>query len=288
MSKEKNKNKKQSIIETVRQINNQEALKKQEKFEKQNEIEREKYGKKNAEEKKEVLKVRQGIVTESEILENNEKKVKYTFWQKFKNFIYHNKWWLGFTTFFVIIGSFLIYDTVTTIRADVRVMLLTDDDDLQGASQKLHEYFNGYVFDYNEDDRQYTDIVSIPISHNMEENYQSAVGYENSLTNLSTQFQLCECMIILADSAVDELIDPDETLENLEKYYPECPYVDGARIYLKDTKFAELIGIDNEDIPDDLFLAVRKPIVLLSEEETAQTNYKYAMETIKKVIEDLE
>ncbi len=284
MSKEK----KQSILDTVRQINNKEELEKQERFEKKNNLEREQYSQKNAKEKKEVLKVRQGVTEESELLAGNNEKVNYTFGQKVKNFFYHNMWWLGIATFIVLIAAFLTYDTLTTIRSDVRVMLLTDDEDLQTNAELLHEYFNGHVIDYNEDDRQYTDIVAIPISHNMEDNYQSAVGYENSLTNLSTQFQLCECMMILADSAVDELIEPETTLENLEKIFPDCPYVEGRKLMLKNTNFAELVGINNEDIPDDLYLAVRTPIELLSTKETGETNYKNAMATIKSVIKELE
>ena len=281
------KEKKQSILDTVREINNKEALEKQERFEKQNNKFREKYGQELENEKKEILKVKQGISDSSELFAEDSVAREYTFADKLKNFIYHNKWWLGIAAFIVFIAAFLTYDTLTTVRADVRIMLLTDDDTLQFNTQKLHEYFNGHVVDYNEDDRQYTDIISIPISKNMEDNIKSAVGYENSLTNLSTQFQLAECMIILADSAVDELIEPDETLQNLELFFPDCPYIEGNRLMLKDSGFAELIGCKNEDLPDDLFLAVRKPAKNLSDEETNQTNYDNAMETLKSVVEQL-
>ncbi len=281
------KEKKQSILDTVREINNKEALEKQERFEKQNNKFREKYGQELENEKKEILKVKQGISDNSELFAEDSVAREYTFADKFKNFIYHNKWWLGIAAFIVFIAAFLTYDTLTTVRADVRIMLLTDDDDLQFNTQKIHEYFNGHVIDYNDDDRQYTDIISIPISKNMEDNIKSAVGYENSLTNLSTQFQLAECMIILADSAVDELIEPDETLQNLELFFPDCPYIESNRLMLKDSGFAELIGCKNEDLPDDLFLAVRKPAKNLSDEETNQTNYDNAMETLKSVVEQL-
>jgi hypothetical protein len=282
------KQKKQSILDMVKEINDREALEKQERFEKKNNLAREKYGLKNAEDKKEILKVRQGISEDSVIFADIGKKENYTVVEKIKNFFYHNMWWLGITTFIVLIAAFLTYDTLTTIHSDVRVMLLTDDNELQNASPQLHEYFNKHVIDYNDDDRQYTDIVSIPISRNMEDNYKSVVGYENSLTNLSTQFQLCESMIILADSAVDELIEPETTLENLEEFFPNCPYVKGCKIMLKDSNFAELIGINNEDIPDDLYLAVRTPIELLSDKETCETNYQNAMATVKSVVKELE
>ncbi len=286
------KEEKQSLNQTIRQINNNEELKKQERFEKKNDLFREKYGKQLDEDKKDILKVKQGLADED--IFNEELTVKkYSFGDKVKNFIYHNKWWLGITTFAVFMVGFLAYDTLTTIRSDVRVMLLSDCDELQAKTDEIHKYFNGHVIDYNDDGRQYTDIVSIPISHNQEENIESALGYENSLTNLSTQFQLAECMMILADSAVDVYIEPETTLENLEELFPDCPFAKGNKLMLKDTKFAELIGCKNEDIPDDLYLAVRIPASRipaqsLSDEETNHTNYENAMATLKSVIAQLE
>lgn len=288
------KEKKTSLIDTVKQINNKEELEKQERLEKKINLQREQYGKQLDEEKKDVLKVRQGIADESEVFADDDSgEKKYSFGEKIKNFIYHNKWWLGITTFLVAMAAFLIIDTLTTIRSDVKVMLLSDDDELQVRMDNIQEYFNGHVVDYNNDGRQYTDVVFIPISRNAEDNIKSAVGYENSLTNLSTQFQLAECMMILADSAVDDYIEPEVTLENLEKYFPDCPFVKGNKLFLKDTNFAELIGCKNEDIPDDLYLAVRLPASQiqassLSDEETNQTNYENAMETLKSVIKQLE
>lgn len=288
MKKIEKKKKEPGFIETVRKINNQEELEKQERFEKQNEMQREKYGQHNAEEKIEVLKLKQGVIDKSDKISSNSDTVKvYTKTEKFKNFIYHNKWWLGVASFITIIVAFLIYDTLTTIRSDVRVMLLSDNDDLQIHKKQIHEFFNSYVIDYNKDGRNYTDIVFIPISADQEKNISSAYGYENSLTNLSTQFQLGECMMVLADSAADEYIEPETTLEDLEVYFPDCPYVDGCKFYLKDTEFAKMINLELKDIPDDLYIGVRKIARNLSTEETNKTNHDNAIETLKAVVRDL-
>ena len=72
----------------------------------------------------ELLKIKQGIIKESDILDlSSEEKKHYNLWQKFKNFIYHNKWWLGIFSFFILIAAFLIYDKVTTVKADINVLL---------------------------------------------------------------------------------------------------------------------------------------------------------------------
>ncbi len=282
------KKKSNGFVDTIRQINNQEELRKQERFEKYNEAQREKFGQQNAEEKIEVLKLKQGVIDKSDkIAPGDGKDKKYTKSEKFRNFIYHNKWWLGIASFCAIIAAFLVYDTLTTIRSDVRVMLLSDDDDLQIHKNQIHEFFNSYVIDYNEDGRNYTDIVFIPISYDEGKNISSGGAYENSLSNLSNQFQLGECMMLLADSAVDVYIEPENTLENLEVYFPDCPYVDGYRFYLKDTEFAERIGLEPEDIPDDLYIAVRKVASNLSSYETNKKNHDNAIETLKAVVRDL-
>ncbi len=282
------KKKENGFIETVRKINNQEELKKQERFEKKNDILREKYGQKNAEEKIEVLKLKQGVIDQSDAINSGGNTARsYTKTDKIKNFLYHNKWWLGIASFITIIAAFLIYDTLTTIHSDVRIMLLSDNDNLQIHKNQIHEFFNSYVIDYNEDDRNYTDIVFIPISYDKGKNIASGGNYENTLSNLSNQFQLGECMMLLADSAADYYIEPETTLENLEEYFPDCPYVEGHKFYLKDTEFAKMIGLKPDEIPDDLYIAVRKPAKNLSSDETNKTNYDNAMETLKTIVKDL-
>lgn len=73
--------------------------------------------------------------------------------------------------------------------------------------------------------------------------------------------------MIIADSKSSDLIQPENTLENLEVYFPDCPYVKGYGLYLKDTKFAELIGYEENTVPDDLYIGIRKVTTNLSSEK---------------------
>lgn len=289
---DKEKGKKQpGILETVHMVNEQEKKKKEEeilRFEKEEENEREEYSHKLAEEKVELLKIKQGVIEESDKLElSADDKKHYSIWQKFKNFIYHNKWWLGITSFFVLMAGFLIYDTLTTVKADINVMLLCNDTDLYSHYKSMGEVFDDYVNDYNDDGRQYVNIIYIPISDDESENTQSLYGYENSLTNLTTQFQLGETMMIIADSKSSDLIQPENTLENLEVYFPDCPYIKGYGLYLKDTKFAELIGYEENSIPDDLYIGIRKVSSNLSSEKDTQENHDNSIELLRNIINDL-
>lgn len=286
---DKNKKKKQGIIDTVRQVDEKERQKleaeKEEELKVQ-EKEREEYGKTLAEEKVELLKLKQGVISESDKLDlKPDEKKHYTPWQKFKNFIYHNKWWLGISTFFVLIAAFLVYDTLTTTKPDIKFMLLCNDTELYYRIEDIGKYFDQFTDDYNDDDKNCADILYIPISENEDTNSMGL--YESSLTKLSAEFQMGETMLVIADKNSAELIMPEETLVNLEELYPDNPNVKEYGFYLKDTDFAELIGYTDGNIPDDIYIGIRKVTQTLTSEKEMQEHYDQAIETLDKIIKEL-
>lgn len=286
---DKNKKKKQGIIDTVRQVDEKERQKleaeKEEELKAQ-EKEREEYGKTLAEEKVELLKLKQGVISESDKLDlKPDEKKHYTPWQKFKNFIYHNKWWLGISTFFVMIAAFLVYDTLTTTKPDIKFMLLCNDTELYYRIEDIGKYFDQFTDDYNDDDKNCADILYIPISENEDTNSMGL--YESSLTKLSAEFQMGETMLVIADKNSAELIMPEETLVNLEELYPDNPNVKEYGFYLKNTDFAELIGYTDGNIPDDIYIGIRKVTQTLTSEKEMQEHYDQAIETLDKIIKEL-
>ncbi len=283
-----NNDKKQGIFETVRQVDAQEKLKKEKALEesvKKEEKQREEYGKTLAEEKIELLKLKQGVIDDSEKLDlSPETKKKYTLWQKIKNFIYHSKWWLGIASFLALVAGFLIYDTLTTTKADQMIMFLCDNTELYACFDQMTEYFDSIAEDYNDDGKVYADVLYIPIANDPQ---ADNVGlYESNLTKLSAEFQMGQTMLIIADSKSDDLTVPHETLVNLEEMFPDNPNVKGYGYYLKGTKFAEVIGYEGE-ITDDMYIGVRKVTKTLTSEEDTKENYDHALETLEKLMDDL-
>lgn len=287
-----NKNKKnQSIFETVRQVDENEKLKLEKKkadAARIEEKEREEYNKTLAEERVELLKIKQGLIKKSDKINlTPDEDKKYTLWQKIKNFIYHNKWWLGITTFFVLIAAFLVYDTLTTTKADINIMLLCDDTDLYVHYQDISEYFDGLTDDYNNDGENYANVLYIPISDDESVNTKSLSPYDSNLTKLSSEFQMGETMLVIADKKSADLIIPDETLVNLEELYPDNPNIKEYGFYLKGTGFASEIGYENGDIPDDLYIGLRKIDKNLSSAKKTKENYEHGLAILEKVINDL-
>lgn len=285
----KKKDKKsQGIFETIRQVNQQEQRKIDEENEKEllrHEKQRDEYGKILEEDKKKLLKLKQGMISREKAVGSDiEEKKKYTIWQKFKNFIYHNKWWLGFASFFAIVAGFLIYDKLTATKPDLTFMLLSDNTDLYAQYEDMGKYFDSIIKDYNDDGEKYANILYIPISDDEDSN---TVGiYESNLARLNAEFQLGQTMLVIADKNTDSLIVPEETLVDLEKRYPDNNNIKKYGFYLKGTKFAELVGFNGE-LPEDLYIGVRKITDTLTSEKETKRNYDIAMETLDKLVRDL-
>ena len=88
---------------------------------------REEYAKELAEEKVDLIRLKQGVISDSDkIFRDEEPEKHYTVLQKIGNWFYHSKWWLGIAAFVVLLTAFLVYDYVTREDPDLRVMLLTD------------------------------------------------------------------------------------------------------------------------------------------------------------------
>ncbi len=118
------KKKGKSILETIREIDEKEAQREAEEEARIRAIraererrEKEEYAKKIQQERIELIRLKQGVITESDTIhEEKEEKPKLPFWKKVGNFFYHNKWWLGITTALVVIFTFLIVDYFSKVK----------------------------------------------------------------------------------------------------------------------------------------------------------------------------
>lgn len=244
---------------------------------------REAYDRRILEEKKELLRLKQGTIEESEIIhEEKTEVIKLSLWRKFTNFIYHNKWWLGLAVFFVAIGSYLIYDLATKERPDIILMILTQNDEL-GYSNQLSDYVEEFSEDFNGNGKILASVYYIPYTESSNSNYANGVD-----TKLTVQLQSADSMIIIGGELITDIIDEDEALVNLEEIFPDNPNVDGCKFYLKDSSFAERLGLSNDVITEDMFLAIRKPQALMSaSEEDMQEAYDKDFPVFEKIVEDL-
>ena len=245
---------------------------------------REAYEKKLQDEKIELMRLKQGLVEESEIItEEKEEEVKLSFWKKIGSFLYHNKWWLRLAVFFVCLGSYLVYDFATKPRPDMVILMLCDNADV-GNSVYLEEYFSEFCEDSNGNGKVYAAVYYIPYSEDEYENYRN--GVTNKLTNFLNS---ADAAIIIGDKrTTEDLLIPEDSLVDLSELYPDNPHVKDYFFYLKGTAFADRMGVPESCITDDMFIALRKPkdIINASKEEMQET-YDKDFPVFEKVINDL-
>lgn len=244
---------------------------------------REAYERKILEEKKELIRLKQGVIEESEtIQEVREETVKLSIWQKIKNFFYHNKWWLGIAVLFVFITVYLLHNLLSKPRPDLVVLVIGESSTI-GESDELEDYFESFADDFNDNGEVLVSIFYIPYSDNNFTNYSNG-----SDTNLTNQLQSAEAVIVIGGKTLKELIPPEEIFVDLSELYPDNPHIRNYGFYLKDTPFSERIGVDDEAVSDELFIAIRTPTKLLySDKEDMQETYDKDFPVFEQVIEDL-
>lgn len=243
----------------------------------------EEYDRRIMEEKKELIRLKQGLIEESEeIHEETEEPVKLSFWKKISNFIYHNKWWFGIAAVFAIIAGVLTHNYLTKSNPDIVVMVICDSD-IIGDAPKLEEYLHSMAEDFNGNGKKEASVYFIQRTDN------PVGGYANgSDTKLTTELNRAESVIVIGNSKFLELVDPERDLLDLSELFPDNPNIRGGRFYLRNTKFAERVGISDTDVAYDLFIAVRKPQRLLyAKKEEMEKTLEKDLPVLEKIISDL-
>jgi len=255
----------------------------QRKIQEREKKKREDYEKKIHDEKIELIKLKQGVIEESETIhEEPEKEVQLTFSRKIANFFYHNKWWLGLGTFMVCMTVFLVYNLLSKPNPDMSVIILCDNESI-GYSAKLEEYIEQFAEDFNGNGEVLADTHYIPYTDNAYANYQNGTD-----TKLTTEMQSADAVIVIVGDNINKMLNPEENLVNLEEIFPDSPYVRGYGFYLRNTSFPERLGIPKTDIGYDIYLGIRKPKQLMyASKEEMQKTYDRDYEVFVKIINDL-
>lgn len=288
--KKQKKPKEKSVLEIAREMEAQQQAaaaeaeaKAREIAQKAEEERRIAYEKQLREERLELIRLKQGVIEESETIhEEQEEQKKYTIWQKIGNFFYHNKWWMGIGCFMAFVVGFLIYSTVTTVRADLVVLLVSDDDAFNAqCSYRIEEIFEQYIEDENSDSEISVDVYYIPSS----EASAQMSGFTGDSTKLFAEFQIGESLLVISDLDADAFIVPDSTLDDLEPHFGDYTQTEAFRFYLHDTDFAESVGW-TEPLDKDIYIGIRKVKDTFSFKEEMQENYDIAFPALRKFIEE--
>ena len=94
--------------------------------------------------KRELLKLKQGIIDESESEIHEEEKPVYELhgFKRIENFFYHNKWYVIAGVFFAAVAAFLINSLLQKQQGDIRVLVVTKDKEISSRLRSLKKPSN--------------------------------------------------------------------------------------------------------------------------------------------------
>ena len=209
--------------------------------------------------KRELLKLKQGLIDESETI-HEEEKPKYELhgFKKVENFFYHYKWHVIASVFFIAVAVFLLTSLFQKKQGDMRVLVVTKDaqiaSEIMFKTEELRQALELYCPDYDDNGYIYVDVYNIDLSENPDPQYSLA-----QVTKSTSEIMYGEAQMFIVDTAGAEAITDGNLSQfiDLSELYPDTPYIDKQFLHIKDTAFAS----DAQYFaacPDDLYIAVRR------------------------------
>lgn len=261
-----------SVLENMRRINEKqhreeleaEAEREKERAEKER-LERERYEKKLGRDRIELMKLKQGIISDEDIPHEAEPVKEYTAWEKIGNFFYHNKMPLIVGAVIVLLAVFLIRDVVTNKKPDVSIMIMASDSELDFRTGDIEKLLEPYCEDFNGDGEVYVRVSYLPAVYS--DDNLDAYFNQSAQTKLMAEFQSGDSIIVIADADTCHTVGIDTVSENgnpvdpilvdMRTIYPDDENCIELGYMLSGTSFAE--DIKYTAMSDSLFIGFRLP-----------------------------
>lgn len=280
-----------SFLDNVRRIEEEEkraALEEESKAaaQKAEEEQRERraYEEKLKKERLELMKLKQGVISENDIEKEEKVEKTYTIWEKISNFFYHNKVFLIVGGMFAAIAIFLIYDYVTTERADIQSLFIACDFEMTYKASDVSELWSSYGEDYNGDKKSVVKLYYVPALYDNED-MTTAYLVQSDRTKLMAEFQSGETIIIIGDKdAYQALGVLENAFVDARELFPDDPYAEELGYRLQGTDFKDMIGRPDMD-DSKLYVSFRKPIKTMGmSEEKMQVNFDRSLSFFKNFL----
>lgn len=243
-------------------------------------------------EKIELMKLKSGVIEESEIIkEEKTEEKKMTLKEKVSNFFYHYKIPVIVIVFFAAAISYIVYDTVTRDKPDMYI-ISTCNNGLEFRLDKLEEYFEKYCPDLNGDGTVHVQIVSAPETDDLQ------LQGSNQM-KIASQLQMDQAIIILTcDENYDLTAEVDENgnytdnsyifaevFRDMTQDFPENENVDVKGYHFHGDAIEK--ALEWEEMPENIVLSLREPYdPIYGDYEVMQENYDLAMDILKKIMEE--
>lgn len=239
---------------------------------KERDLQRKSYEKGLNDRKIELMKLKQGVIDESDIVkEEKAQEYKLSFKEWISNVWYRNKWLIIFAVAMVFAFSYIVYDQVTTTKPDVTVLVLSPDYSLYYRTQELETFLDDYCDDLNGDGEVYVQV------YNISTDYSDPNTVTANQAQLMSQLQSGENIILIADAKTDfAMHDFTEEYAGNERF-DEL----GMRLNCQLVRDA----LKWEAMNDNVYIGMREPTKLLAtSEEDMQENFDAVKEMFDRIV----
>lgn len=249
--------------------------------------ERKDYEKQLENEKVELVKLKTGVIDESDIIkEEVSEKIKLSKGEWLKNFWWHHKFIIIGIILIIAVVSYITYDTVSRVKPDIKI-IMTVNNGLVNRTEEVENYFEKFCPDINGDGEVKVQVLSAPLTDNTDDYVQIQQYQEVYLANMQTG----EIIFILTDDKTDTDIysenDSDNLLADVSSEFKGNEFVTKKGLSLKGDYIEDIFKY-HTNYPQDVYLGMRKPMKTLKDsKEDMQKNYDEAYEIFKAIAEDI-
>ena len=167
---------------------------------------------KESDEKRELLKLKQGIISESEVIEQDvhEQPEKQTVAKKIDNFFFRNKWFVAAGAFFAAVGFFLVYQAVTREQPDLTVILaVSDTSKAPGLYQKVNDIelaLEKYCPDFDGNGYVHVAVYSIDLtkSGNMQYIQSNTAKFYGEIERGVAELYICDADLLTGETSTED------------------------------------------------------------------------------------
>lgn len=226
-------------------------------------------------ERLELLKMKQGLIEDSEIIVQNEHYIQPELKGKawWSNFLYHHKIHIILIAFFSFIIVFMIHQTLTREKADLRVLVCTSKS-YTLINKEIELAFEEYCPDFNGDGNIHVDVFDVYLN-------QNEINPDVFMANQTKLFgELAEgaAQIFIVDNVTYDVLisQSSDIFHNMKDIYPDSSDITEKGFAVKGSHFAKLAQWESVD--DDVFFALRTEFKGMTSKES-----KVAKEQVKSI-----
>lgn len=209
----------------------------------------------------ELLKMKQGLIEESELIPEKgyEKIPELHGWAKFKNYLYHNKWFILMGAFAAAVVAIIVVQIASKEKYDMKVLAIANDPDSEMVmhANNFERALEKYCPDFDGNGEVHVEVVYINRTSKVTNQLNQADSQK-----LSAELQSAEAQFIISDDQYTEWTgkdsEPFDVFLDQTGNCSEKMLIDGVGVRLNKTGFAKQARWS--DCPDNVIFLVREEL----------------------------